>query len=205
MEVQELQKELQTLKKLNLMLVQKQYENEEKKEEIDTSNIKQNILKLKDAINQFLNAYNVQTINEIYSKSPDSLNIDNELESLKSSASNLVEKVSDAQLYIKSLMHPDPLKYKEWNVNMIIQWISSLENGRFRDYINTLRNGFESDSINGELLPTLSTIDLRAAPFVIKDFATRADLIKHFQSLKHHQDDDHYDVIEAEGIETAHL
>ena len=89
----------------------------------------------------------------------------------------LLEKENKFQ----SLLVPDITKYKEWNVNQMIQWISSLNDGKFNKYCDNLRNAFVSDGIeNGEIMVQLTRHDLRNNPFNVTSFTDRKELELHF-------------------------
>ena len=56
-------------------------------------------------------------------------------------------------------MCDDASQYKSWNIQEILLWIRSLENGRFIPHIDKLRIGFERAQIVGEDLPELTRGD----------------------------------------------
>ena len=75
--------------------------------------------------------------------------------------------------------------YKKWNLNDIIEWISYLENGRYKKYCEILKNGFKKDNITkGEMLPDINASDLSVKPFDIRNFSDRKGLEKHFKKLR---------------------
>ena len=148
-------------------------------------NIKQKLISLETQLCEFNNDYNKNQLLNIYDKSPNELLIDTEINKLNVQLKSSIKHLNDIGLYVSSLINPDITKYKTWNINQMIQWISLLENDRFKQYLGTLRNGFESDDINsGQYLPDLTKNDLRAPPFNISVFKDRRDLEIHFKSLK---------------------
>ena len=153
----------------------------------NNDNIKDKLIFLEKVLNQFVNKYNKNKLIDIYNndKSFKSLLISDEINNLELKLKLFNKHLNDIKIYIKSITHPDIKQYKSWNINQIIQWISSLDNGQFIDYIDVLRKGFLTDGIDrGEYLPDITKNDLRAQPFEIKLFPIRRDLEIHFKSLK---------------------
>ena len=185
-------------------------EEEKKLYDDDSMDIKDDLKYLEQKLNDFTLSYNQQKLHEMYDKAPDSLMVEDEITSLDLKLRSFGKYLIDTKLYIQTLTHPDINKYKEWDLKKMIQWISSLENGRFRAYLDILRAGFESDGIqNGILLPELDVNVLRNDPFNIKNFKDRKDLETHFKSLKSQQtnNDDNSNTItmyDAEGTVTEH-
>jgi len=95
------------------------------------------------------------------------------------------KSIIDLRNYVKNKYIPNPKEYINWDLEEIILWIKSLENGRYIKYLDKLRNGFtESEIIRGEELPDLTTADLSVTPFNIKIFRDKRDLIKNFKALR---------------------
>jgi len=111
-------------------------------------------------------------------------------------SSNFKQSLVELKQYMNRKYIPNTANYKNWDISEIILWIKSLENGRFIKYIDILTNGFnESEIINGEDLPDLTTADLSVTPFNIKIFRDKRDLIKNFKSLRDNNlTKDHRDV-----------
>ena len=123
-------------------------QQEEKKETAErTSDIKQNIIDTGKALDKFVGDFNRDKIFALFTKSPESLLINDEFEALEFKIKSFNKHINDIKSYIDSLMHPDIGKYKDWNIDQMCQWISLLENGRFKPYLVTLRNGFINDGI----------------------------------------------------------
>eukprot|EP01084_Bolivina_argentea_P151192 263919_1 len=77
-------------------------------------------------------------------------------------------------------------EYKTWNLQQIMTWIMSLDNGKFLKFHTNLLKGFkESKILSGDILPDLDKQDLSGDPFNITNLPIKLDLIKHFKSLKH--------------------
>ena len=107
------------------------------------------------------------------------------LDSIALGVHNFVANIADLRGYVHDHYVPNTTKYIEWNVDDILLWIKSLENGRYLKYLEVLRVGFkESEIESGELLPDLETADLSVTPFHIKSFRDKRDLIRHFKALR---------------------
>mmetsp|Transcript_137 Transcript_137/g.209 ORF Transcript_137/g.209 Transcript_137/m.209 type:complete len:97 (+) Transcript_137:125-415(+) len=76
------------------------------------------------------------------------------------------------------------MEYESWNVDEIMLWIMSLENGRFNRIAGVLRKGFMEIEMTGYYLPDITRDELFKSPFDIKHFGDRRDLELHFQSLR---------------------
>ena len=110
------------------------------------------------------------------------------LDSIALGVHSFVADIADLRRYVHDQYIPNTAKYAEWNVDAILLWIRSLENGRYFKYLDVLRVGLkESDIDSGELLPDLQTADLSVTPFHIKSFRDKRDLIRHFRALREGQ------------------
>ena len=135
-------------------------------------------------LSQFSEDFSIAKLNEIYDKSPDALSLNDELNALDLRLKSFNKYFQDTKSHIKSLTHPDVLKYKEWDINEMCKWIGFIDHGRYKKYVDIFKRGFESDGIDcGECLPDLDKNTLRVEPFNIQNFKDRRDLEKHFKSL----------------------
>ena len=50
------------------------------------------------------------------------------------------------------MTNPDVEQYKIWDLNTTMMWIKSLEDGRFANYCEVSRKGFESEDICAKAL-----------------------------------------------------
>ena len=88
----------------------------------------------------------------------------------------LKEKIEKSQV---DLMQ----SYKKWDVNDIISWIKSLENGRFIKYCDlSLTDRLKKENVVGKNLSEMTRSDLRM--FGVENFGDSVALEKHCQSLK---------------------
>jgi len=170
--------------------------------------IRGDMQELTQAMNSFSANYSEQ---QLRTMPLDALMIDDELNAFERSVKSFGKFVGDTGTCVHSLTHPDVTQYKNWDVDQMCQWISLLHDGLFRPYLTVLRNGFESDCINGELLPLLTEVTLRNEPFKITNFGHRRMLLLAFQSLQQNinkpnaietfnvKDDS---LIEVEGVKT---
>eukprot|EP01084_Bolivina_argentea_P088351 159529_1 len=183
-ESMKLKEEVLRLKETNNHLLKQEKDKiEEKKEETVALNDK--IVFLNQKMNHFVNEYNHKTLLEMYEIDPNSLNVTQQLETLELTSRTFVKALQDISAQIKSLKLPNIMKFEQWDVNKIIVWIQTLDNGKYSKYCEVLRRGFVDDGIDtGEdLLAINEQKDLRNAPFEIKSLPDRKALIAHFQSL----------------------
>eukprot|EP01084_Bolivina_argentea_P059795 109234_1 len=81
------------------------------------------------------------------------LDIDDPVSSLRS----LMRQFDDVKQYLEQ-QYPniiDKNEYKSWSIDMTIEWIESLDDGKFMKYCNILRKGFGSDGIHASDLPRI--------------------------------------------------
>ena len=75
------------------------------------------------------------------------------------------------------------LNWEKWNSNEIINWIFSLENGKYKKkYSNVISQSIIQQNIKGKHLPTLTKVDLQQS-WNINDYQDRIDLLKHIELL----------------------
>eukprot|EP01084_Bolivina_argentea_P230135 388229_1 len=187
-----LQNEINKYKKL-LSKEEEAKEEEEKRcnnnyKQIDRGKVLNERLKfLHNEFADFIADFDEEKLTEIYNKSTDLLLIINdrkEIDKFKSCLELFNTRVVAITDFIASLSNTNIKEYQKWNINQMILWISSLDNGRFAPYLDVLRQGFESDSIDsGDWLPELDRNTLGGAPFNIRNFKDRVCLEKHFKSL----------------------
>eukprot|EP01083_Nonionella_stella_P242904 846901_1 len=89
----------------------------------------------------------------------------------------------------------DPRDYLQWSESQVVDWIISIEDGKYAVYEENLRLLFASESVNGMALSQISKPDLK--DWGIKDFGHRSDLYHQIQQLvaqpqqmqQHHNED----------------
>ena len=119
------------------------------------------------------------------------LNVLKWLNQIKVTTDNGLKTAEKIKCSVAKNSFPNKRKYKEWSIDEILMDIMSIENGKFVDHIDELRQGFISSEIErGEFLPELTRSDLSVPPFNINSFIVKKELIDHFQSLKQNGDDD---------------
>ena len=183
-EVQELtQSNQHLLTELNKIksLLNKQQQEEKKDESVKT--LKEDLIFMADKMNQFNITYDETKLNEIYNQDMNNLFVEQEIDNVELSAKSMIKNLSDIKVYVLSVTKPDISKYNEWDINRMITWIKSLDNGAYIKYEEVLRNGFETDGITGEDLPSLVPADLAVVPFEIRQYKDRKKLCQHFKSL----------------------
>ena len=108
-------------------------------------------------------------------------NLKQDIESLQVGLKELTEKVTESERLMAECMAFETDKYEMWDIKMIEVYLHSLENGRYRKYIDGLLHAFEEDEITADNLPELDRADLRA--FGISNFEDRKDLLEQFKKL----------------------
>eukprot|EP01083_Nonionella_stella_P249183 861916_1 len=75
----------------------------------------------------------------------------------------------------------DLSKFREWTSDEFVDWICSLEQGKYSKYEEKLRVVFIEEAISGEAIPHIEKNDWKA--FGITVFMDRTNLHKHVQGL----------------------
>eukprot|EP01083_Nonionella_stella_P194297 716706_1 len=157
------------------------------------NNLQKLYIEVMKAKEQYNIAYTKTLITEMIKTSPksllkinkESMNTLNYLNKMQQGINEFIRNVEDISGYVSTVSSPDINKYKQWTCNDIVIWILSLDNGRFADYIDQIKDGLIDSEINdGQTLLELTRSDLSVPPFNINSFKVKKDLIAHFQSLK---------------------
>ena len=136
-------------------------------------------------------------------KENNKLQIDNaqlmeEQKELEMRNQNLVEE--NKRLKVKCI---DTTRYLEWNDEEIVNWIVSLEDGRFNEYEQKLRQIFATEELKGEYLSMITENNLKDWGLV--NFGKRKALFKAIQDLTS-QNIENQQVLEGNNIApTAYL
>ena len=104
------------------------------------------------------------------------------MQEIKEKQEKLQQTMSAIDKTLAVSCNPDTSNYQKWEINDIIFWIMSLENGRFKKYVKQLKNAFTENDIKGGDLPDITRTDLHVS-FKISTFRDRVALEKHFQRL----------------------
>ena len=75
----------------------------------------------------------------------------------------------------------DTTKYLDWSSDEFIEWICSLEQGRFSKYESKLREVFKEQNICGEAIPYIQKNEWQG--WGIKDYMDRTNIDKHLKHL----------------------
>eukprot|EP00483_Globobulimina_turgida_P006029 UN06039 len=160
-----------------------QKQNDEEKN--DSFGLKTALICLERRMASFEMAYNQKTLTKEFEKQATSLMVSDDINALKSRLKVFNKHLGKLENGISKFLRPNTTYYEKWNIGQMIQWISCLDNGAYNNYLTVLRKGFISENIYcGKILCDLRKDDLRNSPFNIKDFATRRNLARHFESLK---------------------
>ena len=145
---------------------------------------------------QFQDRYNKQSVQQMVDENP--MNLVDDQSTLNMDITSITEDIRRVQDQckafdkyldeikgvIEALGDPDTAEYENWNIGTIIIWISGLEDGRYRRYLEQIRNGFvTSEIVRGEYLPDLNEAILSIEPFNISSFPDKRDLVRHFKAL----------------------
>ncbi len=188
-----------TISELQTLLNKNKTETEEKKSDFNNKNQKylaKVLTDLNSETEQFRHTYNTQKLQEIFDKSPQTLiqnnsSMNREINEYNKNNKNIIllsqsfnKYINDTQAFIHKIAIPNIAEYKQRNLEQIMAWIVSLENGKYVKYAKKLREGFvKSGILSGDLLPELTRYDLSNPPFSINDFRVKRDLETYFKSL----------------------
>ena len=115
----------------------------------------------------------------------DIASITEDIERVKKTYHALNVYLEELKGMIHEVKNPDTTQYENWNIGTIIIWMSGLENGRYRKYLEQIKNGLEaSEIVKGEYLLDIDKTDLLAQPFGISSLPDRTVLMRHFKALK---------------------
>ncbi len=76
---------------------------------------------------------------------------------------------------------PNEKNWRKWDIKSVINWIMSLENGRYGKYCASLEYNFTNDDVTVDCIDSIDKQDLKQ--WGIDNFKDRCQLIKHFQRL----------------------
>jgi len=92
-----------------------------------------------------------------------------------------LESLNEDRVAAEKSRVPDIRHHKEWTLEQIMEWMGSLEDGRFKRYLNGLRLAFNAEGIDGSSLQQIDRAELKG--WGVDVFADRSALEKHIQSL----------------------
>lgn len=75
----------------------------------------------------------------------------------------------------------DPSKYMEWQWEEILEWICSLEEGRFVKYSDTLKQSLKEEEVSGADIADVDILVIKG--WGVINFKDKRDLLKHFKIL----------------------
>merc|ERR1711971_616905 len=179
--IESLKNELQNLQKSNVNVEQQPPKHVNDR---NMSGLKEDLQYLEQKMSDFSMKYDENTLLKLYENDPESLNIEQNIKSTEMSAKWLNNQLKNIKKFCNSVTRPHMNEYKEWNMNMTMTWIKSLDNGYFIKYAETLRRAFESDGIKAADLPYIGQADLATTPFEIRSFKDRKTLADHFKVLE---------------------
>ena len=110
------------------------------------------------------------------------MGLKHDIDALEGKLQELKDIVLNSQWIAEESKKVDTGKFETWDMKQIEKWLYSLENGRYRKYIDGLISAFKGDNIASTDLPDIDRADLRS--FGVSDFKDRKDLLAHFVGLK---------------------
>ena len=78
--------------------------------------------------------------------------------------------------------HIDPNRFMEWTADEFVDWICNLDEGKYAEYEDKLREAFKSEGIDGSAIPDIEKNDWKG--WGIQMFKDRTNIHKHTQALK---------------------
>merc|ERR1712176_1012288 len=88
--------------------------------------------------------------------------------------------------------------YTEWDCNDIVQWLCSIENGRYKKYESKISMAIKDENITGQHLMDIDKNDLHRIG--ITDFGDKKSVLNHIKSLKVDKNDEN-DENDVEGVD----
>ena len=124
-----------------------------------------------------------------------------ENESLKRQNNILADECKEAQMENNELKQQlqqfrqqriiDPSRFREWSGDEFIEWICSLDKGRFKQYENILSAAFKKQGINGQAIPHIQKNDWMS--WGIQNFMDRTNIDQYVQKLIQQQNGNNND------------
>eukprot|EP01084_Bolivina_argentea_P108561 194014_1 len=82
---------------------------------------------------------------------------------------------------LKRLKNIDLTNYLNWTADDIVDWISTLEKGKYEKYEDELRVKFNEECVDGNAIQYINTLELKG--WGVAHFMDRTNLHKHFRQL----------------------
>merc|ERR1712113_1352096 len=82
---------------------------------------------------------------------------------------------------MKRKQNMDVRKWREWDSDEVVDWICSIEDGKYMKYEEGLRSAFREEEVNGSHLTAIGKSELR--DWGIKSFSDRLGMEKQIQQL----------------------
>ena len=85
----------------------------------------------------------------------------------------------------------DPKRFMDWTGDEFVDWICSLDEGKYMQYEDRLREAFENEAIDGSAIPDIEKNDWKG--WGVQIFKDRTNIHKHAQALKNQNVNDNND------------
>ena len=133
-----------------------------------------------------------------------------QLEQMENEKNEYVQKYNDAmeecketkmemfkiQQELKELkrLHLDPADYLKWSSDDVVDYLCTLDDGKYEKYSAKLRSIFVEENVNGEVLHHIDKPSLR--DWGVSDFGDRSKIYNHLQKIVNRNIDKKHDVNE---------
>eukprot|EP01084_Bolivina_argentea_P264608 448262_1 len=203
-EINELKKQIETIhykldETTQANLRQRETILDLQEQKVDNETCLSKVLKdLNTEIEDFTQNYNEKKLQQMFDNSPTELRrneskfnqtmneYNNNTENIILLSKSFIKYINNMQLFVNKISIPNVKEYKTWNLEQIMGWIVSLDDGEYEQYKEQLYEGFiKSRILNGDLLPELTRGDLSNPPFNMNEFVVKRNLERHFKSLVH--------------------
>ena len=166
-------------------------EQEQKSEIMEPGNtmdvsLKEDLNGLKGKLIDFGKKYTEKEISNMYNKDKNSILVEKEIDALEVKMKNTLDQLKRMKTQISKLKVSggvDVSKYESWSIDEMVEWICSLDNGKFKKYADKIRKGFTQNEISGAHMTAMGSLDIQEV-CGITHWKDRKDLASHFSSLK---------------------
>ena len=98
-------------------------------------------------------------------------------------------ELNDVRMELNKLKDYFIKRFMEWTSDEIVDWICSLEDGKYKKYEYKLRNAFKEECVSGEALPHIEKNEWKI--WGVANYWERMNLQKHLQSLVNQKGNNH--------------
>ena len=156
-------------------------ENKEIKSKLDyqhliTKKCQQQIQQLTKEKNKYLEE-NKSLIHKLRMSELENMNLNEECKEKLSELEQIKKELNT----LKRLSDIDTNRYREWSSDEVVDWLISLEKGKYQKYEQMLRVIFNKEGVNGEGIESINQSELGG--WGVQSFMDRANITKRIQLL----------------------